>query len=85
VEASGITRRWAMCCNVSQLEADPQIAGHWLPSRNDPALNREAGNEPMGGYPRRRKRDSDVGGMEGSFDRGLNGDLGALPNVRYWG
>src|SRR6478672_9851467 len=30
------------CCNVSQLEADCQIAGHWLPSRNDPPLNREA-------------------------------------------
>ena len=42
MEASGITRRWGMCCNVSQLEADRQIAGHWLPSRNDPALNREA-------------------------------------------
>ena len=40
MEASGITRRWGMCCNVSQLEADCQIAGHWLPSRNDPALNR---------------------------------------------
>ena len=38
VEASGITRRWGTCCNVSQLEADHQIAGHWLPSRNDPAL-----------------------------------------------
>ena len=42
VEASGITRRVVMCCNVSQLEADCQIAGHWLPSRNDPTLNREA-------------------------------------------
>ena len=42
MEASGITRRWGMCCNVSQLEADRQIAGYWLPSRNDPALNREA-------------------------------------------
>jgi hypothetical protein len=73
VEASGITRRWGMCCNVSQLEADCQIAGHWLPSRNDPALNREATRvalrqgsfEPAseasptdGGDPRHRKRDS---------------------------
>jgi hypothetical protein len=42
VEASGITRRWGTCCNVLQPEAERQIAGHWLPSRNDPALNREA-------------------------------------------
>jgi hypothetical protein len=40
VEASGITRRWGTCCNVLQPEADRQSAGHWLPSRNDPALNR---------------------------------------------
>ena len=64
-----------MWCNVSQLEADRQIAGHWLPSRNDPALNREAARvalrqgsfepaseaSPTGGDPRHRKRDSDVG------------------------
>jgi hypothetical protein len=39
--ASG-TRRWRTCCNVSQLEADRQIAGYWLPNRNNPELNREA-------------------------------------------
>ena len=76
MEASGITRRWGMCCNVSQLEADCQIAGHWLPSRNDPALNREATRvalrqgslrvgqradpHPPGGDPRHRKRDSNA-------------------------
>ena len=75
MEAGGITRRWGMCCNVSQLEADCQIAGHWLPSRNDPALNREAtcvalrqgSFEPAseasptdGGDPRHRKRDSNA-------------------------
>ena len=48
MEASGITRRWGMCCNVSQLEADRQIAGYWLPSRNDPALNREATRAALG-------------------------------------
>ena len=41
MEASGITR-WGTCFNVLQPEADRQIAGHWLPSRNDPALNKEA-------------------------------------------
>ena len=83
MEASGITRRWGMCCNVSQLEADCQIAGHWLPSRNDPALNREAAccvetrfiegraasrSASTGGDPRRRKRDSDARSGRGEAD-----------------
>jgi hypothetical protein len=69
-----ITRRWGMCCNVSPLEADCQIAGYWLPRRNDLALNRQAARvalrqgslrvgqradpHPPGGVPCHRKRDS---------------------------
>ena len=71
--ASGITRRWGTCCNVSQHEADRQIAGYWLPAWNDPALSKEAtpvalrqgSFEPTikpsptdGGDPRHRKRDA---------------------------
>ena len=65
-----VWRSLGTCCNVSRLEPDCQIAGHWLPGRNDPTLNRalrqgslRTGNEPIRihrGRARHRKRDSDV-------------------------
>ena len=87
MEASGITRRWGMCCNVSQLEADRQIAGHWLPSRNDPALNREATRVALrqGSF----EPASEASPTDGGDPRTENGTPMrmklALPNVRYWG
>ena len=41
-QTTGLRSVWAWgTCNVSRLEAVRQIAGRWLPSRNDPGLNRE--------------------------------------------